>query len=140
MGVSRMKTFNYYNLETEILPDYNIEAIKNCFNPKIGKLDNRKLRHLHFDKCGVDGCDDNAQLMCEYDIQVYYDCYACNNDLCESHMKCGITNKDYHKYFSNDIANRFEHYDKDLDLDIVLVCEDCYMIANDCKNINQGGK
>ena len=141
-----METFNYYDLETKTLYDYNQFELGYCINAKASEVkgrvvyDKRKTRHLNFDGCGVEGCKKDAQLMCWYDMQCYYGCYACQHDLCKDHMDCAVTNEDYHKYFKNDIAQPFAHYDKDLDLEVVLVCEDCYMIANHWKKTNQGDK
>ena len=140
-----MKTFNYYDLETSKLYDYNELELGYCINVKASTpfkivYDKRKTRHLHFESCGVEDCKNDAQLMCYYDMQSYYECYACNDDLCKDHMDCAVSNEDYHKYFKNDIAKPFEHYDKDLDLDIVLVCERCYILAYELKKIKERGK
>ena len=141
-----METFNYYDLETSKHLDYNQFELGFCINVKASEkagvlvYDKRKTRHLHFENCEVEDCKKNAQLMFWHDVQSYYECYACNDDLCKDHMDCAVSNEDYHKYFKNDIANSFEYYDKDLDLDIVLVCERCYILAYELKKIKEGGK
>ncbi|HDY68764.1 hypothetical protein LCGC14_1227940 [marine sediment metagenome] len=82
--------------------DYNLEVlIRKGY--KNGKYDARGMRYVKLDKCEMEYCDNDAELIWFYEDDCYQQCHACGMFICK---KCVImvSEREYRESFKDSIS------------------------------------